>query len=51
MTRKTYNDEFKTAAIPSLVIGLESTGFADWDLNRDGQVSRQEAARVLDIVT
>lgn len=42
-------DEFKTAEIPSLVPGLESTGFANWDLNRDGQVSLNEAARVLDI--
>ncbi|MBC7818885.1 MAG: hypothetical protein IAG10_18515, partial [Planctomycetaceae bacterium] len=42
-------DEFKTSAIPFLVPGLESTGFADWDLNRDGQVSLKEAARVLDI--
>lgn len=42
-------DEFKTAAIPFLVPGLEATGFADWDLNRDGQVSLKEAARVLDI--
>ena len=42
-------DEFKSAEIPSLVPGLESTGFANWDLNRDGQVSLNEAARVLDI--
>src|SRR4029077_16155779 len=42
-------DEFQMAAIPSLIPGLEATGFADWDLNRDGQVSRTEAARVLDI--
>lgn len=42
-------DEFQTAAIPFLVPGLEATGFADWDLNRDGQVSLKEAARVLDI--
>ena len=42
-------DEFQRGAIGSLVPGLESTDFADWDLNRDGQVSRTEAARVLDI--
>ncbi|MDB5384651.1 MAG: translocation protein TolB [Planctomycetaceae bacterium] len=42
-------EEFKTAAIPSLVPGLESTGFPDWDVNRDQQVSLQEVARVLDI--
>jgi Tol biopolymer transport system component/Ca2+-binding EF-hand superfamily protein len=42
-------DEFQAAAISALVPGLESTGFADWDLNRDGQVSLQEAARVLDV--
>jgi Ca2+-binding EF-hand superfamily protein len=42
-------DEFQAAAIPALVPGLEATGFADWDLNRDGQVSLTEAARVLDI--
>jgi len=41
--------EFQAAAIGSLIPGLESTGFADWDLDRDGQVSRLEAARVLDI--
>jgi Tol biopolymer transport system component/Ca2+-binding EF-hand superfamily protein len=42
-------DEFQAAAIPSLVPGLESTGLADWDLDRDGQISLKEAARVLDI--
>ena len=42
-------DEFKTAAIPAIVPGLESTGFADWDLDHDGQVSREEAAGVLDV--
>ncbi len=42
-------EEFKTAAIPFLVPGLEATGFTDWDLNRDGQLSLKEAARVLDI--
>ncbi|MBI3865175.1 MAG: PD40 domain-containing protein [Planctomycetia bacterium] len=42
-------DEFQAAAIPSLVPGLESTGFRDWDLNRDGKVSLKEAARVLEI--
>lgn len=42
-------DEFNSAEIPGLVAGLESTSFADWDLNHDGQVSSQEADRVLDI--
>ncbi len=42
-------DEFIVGNVSAQVRGLEATGFADWDLNRDGQVSRQEAARVLDI--
>ena len=47
--RAVANREFAAAEIVSRVQGLESTRFADWDLNRDGQVSRDEAARVLDI--
>ncbi len=42
-------EEFKAADVSAQVRGLEATGFVDWDLNRDGLVSRQEAARVLDI--
>ena len=42
-------DEFQTAAIPKLVAGLESTGFADWDLDHDGQVSREEAVGLLEV--
>lgn len=42
-------EEFKAGDVAAQVRGLAATGFADWDLNRDGQVSRQEAARVLDI--
>ena len=42
-------DEFKAAAIVSRVRGLEQTTFKDWDLDRDQKVSREEAARVLEI--
>ena len=38
---------FVATEITSRVKGLETTGFADWDLNRDGNVSRDEVARVL----
>ena len=41
--------EFDAAEIVSQVNGLESTRFADWDLNHDGNVSREETARVLDV--
>ena len=41
-------EEFKAADVAAQVRGLAATGFVDWDLNRDGLVSRQEAARVLD---
>lgn len=41
--------EFKAAAIGRSIRGLELTGFSDWDLNRDGNVSLEEAARLLDI--
>jgi hypothetical protein len=41
--------EFLAAAIPAIVPGLETTNFADWDLDRDGQLSLTEAGRVLDI--
>lgn len=42
-------EEFKAGDVSAQVCGLEATGFVDWDLNRDRLVSRQEAARVLDI--
>ncbi|MEK6258632.1 MAG: EF-hand domain-containing protein [Planctomycetota bacterium] len=41
--------EFSMAKLASRVKGLEATQFADWDLNRDGKVSRDEVARVLDV--
>ena len=41
--------EFAAAAVGKVVQGLETTKFADWDLNRDRQVTRAEAARVLEI--
>lgn len=41
--------EFAKSQITSQVNGLESTQFADWDLNRNDSVSREEVARVLDI--
>lgn len=42
-------EEFKEGDVAAQVRGLEAAGFADWDLNRDGLLSRQEAARVLDV--
>ncbi len=42
-------NEFRAAAIPSRIRGLESSGFDDWDLDHDGKISREEAARLLDI--
>ncbi|MFM9962215.1 MAG: hypothetical protein ACKV2Q_13455 [Planctomycetaceae bacterium] len=42
-------EEFKAGGVAAQVRGLEATGFGDWDLNRDGLLSRQEVARVLDI--
>lgn len=42
-------DEFKAGNVAAVVRGLEATGFGDWDLNRDGQVKSEEAARVMDI--
>ncbi len=42
-------DEFKTAAIGRRIRGLETTGFDGWDLDHDGKVTREEAARLLDV--
>jgi len=41
--------EFAAAELASRVPGLEATQFSDWDLDHDGQVSRGEVARILDI--
>lgn len=41
--------EFAVATLASHVPGLEATQFADWDINHDGHLSREEIARVLDI--
>jgi TolB protein len=43
------SDEFQLSAIPSLIPGLESTVFNDWDLNHDRYVTLKEAERVLEI--
>ena len=42
-------NEFKKAAIGRQVRGLESTTFGQWDLNRDGKVSREELKLLLEI--
>lgn len=41
--------EFQSAAMTTLVPGLGSTNFGDWDLNRDRRVSLDEVARILDV--
>ena len=41
--------EFKAAAPGKLVPGLEGTEFASWDLNKDGKLSRADAALLLDV--
>ncbi|MEK6258773.1 MAG: hypothetical protein AABP62_09135 [Planctomycetota bacterium] len=41
--------EFENAAIGKRVRGLELTAFRDWDLDRDQKVSREDAARLLEI--
>ena len=41
--------EFAAAKFASYMKGLEATGFVDWDLNHDGKLTHDEAARVLDI--
>ena len=42
-------NEFETAAIRKRVRGLELTTFKDWDFDRDQQVSREEATKLLEI--
>lgn len=41
--------EFDAAEIGKRVAGLEQATFADWDQNRDGSVTREEARLLLDV--
>jgi len=41
--------EYSGAAIGRRIPGLEMTGFADWDLNHDQKISRDEAKHFLEI--
>ena len=41
--------EFRMSGFVRSIPGLETTAFSDWDLNRDGSLSEEEAAQLLDI--
>ena len=41
--------ELSNADLGQQVQGLQTTQFIDWDLNGDGQISREEASQILDI--
>jgi len=42
-------DEFTAGKISSIIAGLEATALADWDMNQDQKISREDVARFLQL--